>query len=1064
MSDAGKAVFLSYASQDSEAAKRICDALRSAGIEVWFDQSELRGGDAWDAMIRKRIKECTLFVPLITPTTNARAEGYFRLEWKLAVDRSHLMADDATFLFPVVLGDVSDATARVPDKFRDVQWTRLRLDETPGELAGRVARLLSGAQQTDAGEGRPEAGSKRQGRKRDRPAWVRNLGMIGGLAIGLIYALRSLFVPENRTPDKPAMVAPSAPVSGLPPPVSPATPVAPVSEARRLADQARALIDLLDSTPDDYATAEGLLKRAIELDPNDGEVLAVSSLLNSMYLSRGFDRGDARRETARSQAERAVKLAPDSPDAWLAMGRGAYTTDFARSEQALRRGLKLAPRDGRLLIALGGLYRRQGRTDEALATYEQAAALPGARALARYDQYLINFYLGRFAEADRCIRDGLAEAKTVNMVAGLALLEVTWRGRVPEALQVLADAPAAVRGQPRLVVATVLVNLLAHRPDEVLHVLDLVPADYLNDAWYTGPKALLTGLAQFQAGRPEAARVAWETGLVVVRRRLQDAPNDIEQHVRLGELLAWSGQTETALHEAQLVAELSRGHGGAWTDSAARIYAALGRADEAVPLLKHMLETTASGRWPLTPALLRLDPLWDKLRGNPGFQALCAEPAAQQSEDRGQRTEVSASLEQKAGATPASEGAQLAAKALALYTKVGFTRDDLAPAEDFARRASEKEPDSASAWGVRAGVQSAWLFRGWDMSERRLQDTQSFANHALALDPAEPEALLALGHVLRSQRAFDQAEAHLRLAREAHPDHVRIARALGYTLAQHGRDEEARVVLLDVAQRNPNDPLLRYELALTYGAYGEGCVRPENLTAALAQLDAAIAIRPFSSALVMKAALIGGWRGDFATMRAVLDQQDKLPLAERSEDRSICVALWAGLMEHRPDRVEAAAALTARNYFDDIVMPLQPKAWSLALAHLAAGKDNLARADWQAAVAVLRARIKDDPANTYYQVELAATLAWLGQRDEAVGLIEPVEPQWKEAPNQARLRLLARFYAAMGDAAKTMAYLAQVIDRSPFLTRKTMPHDSWWAKLRGQPEFEALLKEPGAMK
>jgi hypothetical protein len=42
------AVFLSYASQDAEAAARICDALRVGGIEVWFDQSELRGGDAWD--------------------------------------------------------------------------------------------------------------------------------------------------------------------------------------------------------------------------------------------------------------------------------------------------------------------------------------------------------------------------------------------------------------------------------------------------------------------------------------------------------------------------------------------------------------------------------------------------------------------------------------------------------------------------------------------------------------------------------------------------------------------------------------------------------------------------------------------------------------------------------------------------------------------------------------------------------------------------------------------------------------------------------------------------------
>ena len=43
-----KAVFLFYASQDAEAARRICESLRSAGVEVWFDQNELVGGDAWD--------------------------------------------------------------------------------------------------------------------------------------------------------------------------------------------------------------------------------------------------------------------------------------------------------------------------------------------------------------------------------------------------------------------------------------------------------------------------------------------------------------------------------------------------------------------------------------------------------------------------------------------------------------------------------------------------------------------------------------------------------------------------------------------------------------------------------------------------------------------------------------------------------------------------------------------------------------------------------------------------------------------------------------------------------
>ena len=73
---------MSYAAQDAAAARRICDALRAAGIEVWFDQSELRGGDAWDAAIRRQIKACALFMPIISLNTHARPEGYFRLEWR----------------------------------------------------------------------------------------------------------------------------------------------------------------------------------------------------------------------------------------------------------------------------------------------------------------------------------------------------------------------------------------------------------------------------------------------------------------------------------------------------------------------------------------------------------------------------------------------------------------------------------------------------------------------------------------------------------------------------------------------------------------------------------------------------------------------------------------------------------------------------------------------------------------------------------------------------------------------------------------------------------------------
>jgi TolB-like protein len=143
MAEPSKAVFLSYASQDAEAARRICDVLRAAGIEVWFDQSELRGGDAWDQEIRRQIRDCALFVPIISSNTQARLEGYFRREWKLAAARTHDMADEKPFLVPVVIDETTDQGASVPELFRAVQWTRLPSGETPPAFAERIARLCA---------------------------------------------------------------------------------------------------------------------------------------------------------------------------------------------------------------------------------------------------------------------------------------------------------------------------------------------------------------------------------------------------------------------------------------------------------------------------------------------------------------------------------------------------------------------------------------------------------------------------------------------------------------------------------------------------------------------------------------------------------------------------------------------------------------------------------------------------------------------------------------------------------------------------------------------------------
>jgi TolB-like protein len=144
MAEPTKAVFLSYAREDADAARRIADALRSQGVEVWFDQNELRGGDAWDANIKKQIRECTLFLAVVSAQTQERAEGYFRREWKLAAERTSDMAAGTTFLIPVVIDDTAEVQAVAPEEFMRVQWTRLPGALPTPDFVAQIKSLLGG--------------------------------------------------------------------------------------------------------------------------------------------------------------------------------------------------------------------------------------------------------------------------------------------------------------------------------------------------------------------------------------------------------------------------------------------------------------------------------------------------------------------------------------------------------------------------------------------------------------------------------------------------------------------------------------------------------------------------------------------------------------------------------------------------------------------------------------------------------------------------------------------------------------------------------------------------------
>ena len=82
---------------------------------MWFDQNELRGGDSWDQKIRGQIRGCALLIPIVSAHTQARHEGYFRREWKLAVERTYDMASGVAFIVPVVIDETKEADALVPE-------------------------------------------------------------------------------------------------------------------------------------------------------------------------------------------------------------------------------------------------------------------------------------------------------------------------------------------------------------------------------------------------------------------------------------------------------------------------------------------------------------------------------------------------------------------------------------------------------------------------------------------------------------------------------------------------------------------------------------------------------------------------------------------------------------------------------------------------------------------------------------------------------------------------------------------------------------------------------------
>lgn len=152
------AIFISYCATDASGrpsldgprAMALRDALESRGVDVWFDKDQLQGGDEFERKIQRYINTCSIFMPLISNTTESRDDGFFRKEWNWALGKlQEFTGSDRQFVYPVVLDQLNPYEAKVPDGFKRFQFASMPGSTPDAQLINHIQWLYQRA--------RPEA-------------------------------------------------------------------------------------------------------------------------------------------------------------------------------------------------------------------------------------------------------------------------------------------------------------------------------------------------------------------------------------------------------------------------------------------------------------------------------------------------------------------------------------------------------------------------------------------------------------------------------------------------------------------------------------------------------------------------------------------------------------------------------------------------------------------------------------------------------------------------------------------------------------------------------------------
>src|SRR5437899_1268348 len=380
---------------------------------------------------------------------------------------------------------------------------------------------------------------------------------------------------------------------------------------------------------DKLKQSEQLYERAIQLDPNFALALARSSLLQS-WIVHTFDRTPERREKARTLAERALQLQPDLPEAHLALGSSYYygdnNYDAALKEfEIAQRGL---PNESEVYLAIGAIQRRQGKWGESTANLEKAASL-NPKDTWPLQNLALNYQMQRNFDAanktvDRALQINPTGIGLWEIKVKLAIAEKGDFSVYEQAMQKGKSFPMSNEERLKIVGSEANLLLLQRKYDQLLQLGEKFPDDsFAAVPGSLGTKYFAIGIAQKGLGDDTAARTALVKAKNILEEQLKQKPDDADLHVGFAKVLAWLGEKDAAIAEAQRAMDLRPESKDAFegpqiTEQVAQVYTILGDNARAIELLDGLLSRPSE----VTLHALKLNPAWDPLRNDIGFQAL----------------------------------------------------------------------------------------------------------------------------------------------------------------------------------------------------------------------------------------------------------------------------------------------------------------------------------------------------------------------------------------------------------------------------------------------------------